>query len=106
MKSTQGAGRGENQIPVTILTDSQSLLDSVNSTKQVEEKLIRPLVQFMKDAKNCKWVDEFRWVDTNQCVADMLTKPGSKLVDTVRQVMKTGQMFKLKLKKSDREESV
>ena len=47
--------RGENQIPVTVLTDSKSLLDSVESTKQVDEKLIRPLVQFMKDAKSCNW---------------------------------------------------
>jgi hypothetical protein len=98
--------RGENQIPVTILTDSQSLLDSVDSTKQVEEKLIRPLVQFMKDAKSCKWVDEFRWVDTDQCVADMLNKPGSKLVEKVRRVMKTGEMFRFKKKKTDREEPV
>ena len=85
--------RGENQLPVTVLTDSKSLLDSIDSTKQVEEKLIRPLVQFMKDAKACKWVSKMRWVDTNLCVADMMTKTGSKLVEKTMEVLKTGKMF-------------
>jgi hypothetical protein len=73
--------RGENQIPVTILTDSKSLLDSINSTRQVNEKLIRPLVQFMKDCMASNWVHEMRWVDTDLCVADIMTKAGSKLTE-------------------------
>ena len=88
--------RGENQIPVTLLTDSQSLLDSVNSTRQVEEKLIRPLVQFMKDAKASEWIKEMRWVATDLCVADMLTKAGSKVADMTMDVINTGKMFNLK----------
>ena len=60
----------------------------------------------MKDAKNCWWVDEFRWVDTDQCVSNMLTKPGSKLVERARQVKKTVEMFRFKKKKTDRDEPV
>ena len=91
--------RGENQLPVTVLTDSQSLLDSIDSTKQVDEKLIRPLVQFMKDAKASNWVTEMRWVDTNLCMADMMTKSGSKLVDKTMAVMRSGNMFDTKAEK-------
>ena len=36
--------RGEKQIPVTCVTDSQSLLDSISSTKQIDEKLLRPQI--------------------------------------------------------------
>ena len=47
----------------------------------------------MKDAKASNWVEEMRWVDTNLCVADMMTKAGSKLSDKTMEVIKSGTMF-------------
>lgn len=85
--------KGEEQLPVTVLTDSKSLLDSLDSSKQVDEKLIRPLVQFMKDAIASNWVSEMRWVDTNLCMADMMTKAGTKIEEKVMEVLRTGNMF-------------
>ena len=40
--------RGEKQIETTIKTDSQSLIDTVFSTKQIEEKILRPTILALK----------------------------------------------------------
>ena len=37
------------KVSVDLYTDSQSLLDSVSSTKQVGEKMLRPVISDMKD---------------------------------------------------------
>ena len=71
--------RGEKQIPVDIITDSKSLLDSINSTRQVEEKLTRLIVKWIKQMLDSGFVRNVRWCNTNVCLADTLTKPGSKM---------------------------
>ena len=87
--------RGEGQIPVQVVTDSQSLLDSLESTRQVEEKLIRPLIKWMKQMLDSKAITNIRWCDTCVCVSDAFTKPGSKLNQTLVEIFKTGKMIDL-----------
>ena len=86
---------GDSQIPVTCVTDSQSLIDSINSTKKVDEKLMRPLIMWFQQAMEAQYITELRWCDTKVCVADMLTKAGSSLTDTVREKVQTGRMIDL-----------
>ena len=88
--------RGENQIPVTLVTDSQSTLDSIFSTKQVDEKLMRPLIQWVKQCMDSNWLQEVRWCDTKLIPADMLTKAGLPIVRNVMEMMKTGRLWNLK----------
>ena len=87
--------RGEKQIPVDAVTDSQSLLDSIESTKQVEEKLMRPVIKWIKQVMDSGAVSTIRWCDTCVCVSDAFTKPGSKLNQTLNEIFATGQMIDL-----------
>ena len=87
--------RGEGQLPVEVVIDSQPLLDSINSTKQVESKLLRPLIKYMKQTLDSKMIHSIRWCDTKVCLADVLTKRGSNLTSTFMQVLKTNKMIDL-----------
>ena len=88
--------RGESQIKVDICTDSQSLVDSIESTIQIDSKLLRPIIKFLKQMLDSHMVNTIRWVDTEVCVADILTKPArSVLTAKVMDIMKTGLMLDL-----------
>ena len=78
-----------------MVTDSQPLIDSLESTKPVEDKLVRPLVKFLKQALDARWINTIRWCDTKVCLADILTKPGAPLTRTVLEIMKTNKMIDL-----------
>ena len=92
--------RGEAQIQVDVVTDSQPLIDSVNSSKQVENKLLRPIIKFMKQMLDAKMISSMRWCDTKVCVADMLTKSGSPLTKPVMNILRSNKM--IDLSKSDK----
>ena len=62
------------QIPVMICTDSHPLKESLYSTKQVERKTVRHVVQSMKDSLARKEVESYRWVESPKMIADLLTK--------------------------------
>ena len=40
--------RGEAQIQLDVVSDSKTLLDSVSSSKQVDNRLLRPVIKYMK----------------------------------------------------------
>ena len=40
--------RGWSQLDVDVRTDSQSLIDSIDSSRQIDDKLLRPTVKWMK----------------------------------------------------------
>ena len=96
IKEIYSGERGDSQIKVDICTDSHSLGDSIESTKQINSKLLRPIVKYMKQMLDSQMVDTIRWVDTEVCVADILTKPArSALTAKVMEIMKTGKMLDL-----------
>ena len=82
--------RGEAQIETTMKTDSQSLIDTLQSTKQIEEKILRPTIQAMKDFVTRKEIERFDWVETNDCHADVLTKKGARSSDKLLSILRTG----------------
>ena len=65
---------GKKKVEIKIYTDSKPLLDSVASSKQVEKKMMRPIIADMKDKLIDKSIVSFKWLRTDQMVADMLTK--------------------------------
>ena len=87
--------RGDAQLKVDIVTDSQPLVDSINSSRQVENKLLRPLIKFMKQTLDSNMVSTIRWCDTKVCLADALTKTGSPLTPAMMDVVKTNKMLDL-----------
>jgi hypothetical protein len=82
--------RGEAQIEVTMKCDSASLKDTLNSTKQIEEKLLRPTILAMKQMLARKQIGRFDWVESLQCHADALTKKGAKTSDNLLAIISTG----------------
>ena len=66
------------QIPVVVYTDSKPTLESINSTKQVERKTIRHVIQSMKDALERGEVSEYKYANTKEMLADVLTKDSVK----------------------------
>ena len=75
---TSGSKRNSNQVPIEMKIDSKTLLDSINSTKQVEEKSIRQIVAWIKQQKEENIVKDISWVNSNLMIADVFTKKNVK----------------------------
>ena len=61
------------QIRIDREIDSKTLLDSIESTKQVEEKVIGHLVALIKEQKEEKTVSKIDWVCSEEMLADIFT---------------------------------
>ena len=85
--------RGEAQLPVDVLTDSQSMIYSINSTRQIEDKLLRPFIKYMKQCLDSRMINQFRWCETTVCLADIFTKSSAPLIDVVLKIVETNQMI-------------
>ena len=82
--------KGEKQVETTIKCDSQSLLDTLFSTKQIEEKILRPTVLAMKQLLTRNQIGRFDWIESHDCFADILTKKVAKGTERFLEVLKTG----------------
>ena len=70
----------KKKIPLKIFTDSRPLLESIGSSSQIEEKVLRQSIAYLKQTLEDGEVDEFSWIEGKEIVADVLTKQGSKRV--------------------------
>ena len=59
---------GESQISADILTGSCPLIDSLESTKQVENKILRPLIKYIKQCLYAHMIRSLHWCDTKVCL--------------------------------------
>ena len=59
---------------VKVFTDNRPLLESIASSKQVENKMMREVIADMKEKLMEKKVNAYEWIETKKMVADMLTK--------------------------------
>ena len=62
------------KLPVMLFTDSKPLLESISSTKQVEERLLRNTLTDMKEKLEDTSVESYSWLRTKEMIADILTK--------------------------------
>ena len=83
-------GDYKKRMNVRILTDSEPTLESIASTKQIERKGLRMVVQEMKDKLRDGEIDSYQWVSTKQIWADGLTKE-MPMTDGVRNLLKSGK---------------
>ena len=79
------------QIPVIMYSDSEPLIESIYSTRQVDRKTIRHLIQMLKDTLDNKQVDKFMWVETAHMLADVLTKDSVKN-DELVSILRSGKL--------------
>jgi len=75
--------------PIWSCLDSGSLIESLKSTKQIDEQPMRLHVARLKDHRDKGFVSSFKWVPTNDQLADPLTKAKIDPAN-LRRVMKTG----------------
>ena len=66
--------KNPKQIEVEALTDNKGLWENLHNTKQCEEKLLRNSVALIKEMLERKEVEKVTWVETNNMLADALTK--------------------------------
>ena len=59
-------------------TDRKSLWESVNNSRQCEEKMLRNTIAGIKQLMELKMLDSLEWVSTFDQPADCLTKKGNK----------------------------
>ena len=67
-------GKKKNIIPIKLFTDSIPTLESIASTKQVEQRLLRNCYTELKDRLEDGDISAFSWLDTDDMVTDLLTK--------------------------------
>jgi hypothetical protein len=76
---------------IIVCTDSKSLIESLKSTKQVDEAPMRLNVARLKDMKEKGDIMEFKWVPTEDMLADALTK--QRVDPTIlKKVLRTGYL--------------
>ena len=79
------------KIPITIVTDNESLANAVRSTTSVEEKRLRIDISAIREMLNTKEISAVTWVPTKLQLADCLTKQGAKtdnLLAVIKQQMR------------------
>jgi len=64
----------EKPAPIHSFTDSASLVESVRSTKQVDEGSMRLHVERIKDHLLSQNIESITWIPTDKMLADPLTK--------------------------------
>ena len=68
-------GRYMKKIPLNLFSDSKPLLESIGSTHQIDDRLLRSSISDMKDSLYGGEVTSFSWLDGETCmVSDCLTK--------------------------------
>ena len=76
----------ENPLPILGKTDSQSLVDSVYSSKTLEDDRVKVDICVLRDYLRIGELEHIEWVDTKFQLADCLTKSGAssqKLLDAL-----------------------
>ena len=67
-----------DQIPVIIYRDSKPTIESIYSTRKVKRKTVFHSIQSMKDALDRGEVNKFKYVNTKEMLANLLTKDSGK----------------------------
>ena len=69
----------EKMIPVKIYTDSLPILESIASSCQVEQRLLRNTMTDLKQKLIDGDISSYCWIDTKAMTADILTKEGGEI---------------------------
>ena len=77
----------KRKLEIKLFTDNKPLLDSIASSKQVENKMMREVIADMKEKLVEKKVSSYEWIETKKIVADILTKEKMDTVDMYDIVM-------------------
>ena len=80
-----------NPIPVFSFTDNRSLEESARSTKQVTGRRLRVDMAELKRLLDAKELEDMKWCESKEQLADGLTKRGV-LMDRLLRVVEYGKL--------------
>ena len=69
-----GGRRRQRNLEVEIFIDNAATLDSIASSKQVERRLLRNDVEYLKQMLEFGEVSSFKWIQDELMLSDILTK--------------------------------
>ena len=67
-------GEVSNRIPIRLYTDSESILESVASSKQIITKTLRNVIVDLKERLVDREISSYVWLPTQNMWVDILTK--------------------------------
>ena len=67
----------DSDLPIQAFSDSKSLVDSVHSSKTLEDNRLKIDICVLRDYLRLGEVEQIGWVDTKEQLADSLTKSGA-----------------------------
>ena len=68
--------KNPKHIEVEAMTDNKGLWENIYNTRQCDEKLLRNSIALIKEMVDRSEVKSVKWVETNDMLADVLTKKG------------------------------
>jgi len=83
------------QILIDAVSDSKSLIDSINSSKKMDNNLLRPVIKYMKQMFGSKIINFSRRCVTDICEADILTKRRLPSTGQVMRILQSNEMVDL-----------
>ena len=87
VKEIYNGVESSDQIPVIVYMDSKPTIESIYFRRQVERKTVCHVIQSMNDVLDRGNVSKFKYVNTKEMLADILTKDSirnTKLHNTVK----------------------
>ena len=67
-------GEYKKRIKVRLFTDSESTLESIASSKQIERKTLRQTIVDLKERLVDGDIQSYSWLSTQDMIADLMTK--------------------------------
>ena len=83
--------KNPKQVEVVALTDTKGLWDNLNNSRQCEEKLLPNSVALIKEMLEKNEVKSVKWVETEEMLADVLTKRGGNS-GWIREILTNNEM--------------
>ena len=83
-------GKISSQSPISIemKIDSKTLFDSIQSSKQIDEKTIRHIIAWIKQQIENQTINKVSWVCSTDMLADVFTKKNANGDSLVRCITK------------------
>ena len=82
-------------VPITVLVDKKSLVESVFTTKTITDKRLRVDLAYLRSFLNTKNVQNLSWVPSEYQLADCLTKNSKIAVEVLLKSVSTNQLAAL-----------
>ena len=73
-------------IPISILCDAKSVVESVHKTTSVTNKRMQIEINMIREMIEDSTISEFRWIPTKMQIANALTKTGAS-TDEIKRVL-------------------